>query len=332
MTMFISESLEGFHLWMEKTARYGKNKKPYEPATVSLYIYLLQRLEIHLDDCPVDQITGKMLEEYFCFLQGDSGNSRHDEKPGGVSGSTLQKHWLAIRLYFDWATREFRLRTRPDKDIELPTANPKGITPFTKDDIDSLLQAIKRQTLVQPANRKAFYVHRPTEERDLAIITLMLDTGFLPATLCDLKVRDFCPAQKVILHGMSRSGLPISQDTIWTIKKYLDRRKNAGNKQFQLDQDAPLFLGKGGAPLTPNALRCLLRDLGSAADVDDVSPYRFRHTFAVQYLVNNNDPINLRNILGLKSDEPIRRYQEIAKSIKAMQGYTSPVDSLLSGG
>jgi integrase len=51
------------------------------------------------------------------------------------------------------------------------------------------------------------------------------------------------------------------------------------------DPEAPLFTSVSGRRLTPNALRILISRLGEKAGMQKCHPHRFRHTFAITYLL-----------------------------------------------
>jgi len=52
------------------------------------------------------------------------------------------------------------------------------------------------------------------------------------------------------------------------------------------DPDVPLFANQRGKPLARHWLRRMLAEMGERAEVERVSPHRFRYTFAIQYLRN----------------------------------------------
>ena len=76
--------------------------------------------------------------------------------------------------------------------------------------------------------------------------------------------------------------------------------------------------------------RELLQRVGERAGVRKVHPHRFRHTFAVNFLLNRGNVFALQRILGHTSLEMVNRYLAIAQAdIEQAHREASPVANWL---
>jgi site-specific recombinase XerD len=91
-----------------------------------------------------------------------------------------------------------------------------------------------------------------------------------------------------------------------------------------------LFLTLDGQPLSPNAVKLLIKRWGRKAGVLRLHAHLCRHTFATNYLIHNcGDVFRLQQILGHTSLEMVRRYVHYASTQALINGKTlSPVDQI----
>ncbi len=75
----------------------------------------------------------------------------------------------------------------------------------------------------------------------------------------------------------------------------------------------PLFATQTGRPMRRDHLRNILAGLGREAQVENVHPHRFRHTFAITYLRNGGNVLELKELLGHSSLVMVMRYARLAE-------------------
>lgn len=300
----------------------------YSQATIELYQYVLDRLAHFLGDPDVEEIKPNDLTRYFAYLRTDYKPRRSSGDDAPLSGSTLQNHWKGIRTFFRWAAEELEL-SRPDTKLKLPPNNPKAILPLSEENIKALIDAAEYTRQAATRQRKAFRMRRATAKRDLALITLLLDTGMRAGELGRLDVGDLdLETGEVYIKPFGNSQrktksrvIPIGKATRRAVWKYLTTRPDAAN-------GAPLFISKTGRRLNANTIRHVLIDLGEKAGVDNCHPHRLRHTFAVEYLRNGGDVFSLQAILGHTSLEMVKNYARLAAiDLKNAHNRASPADN-----
>jgi site-specific recombinase XerD len=155
----------------------------------------------------------------------------------------------------------------------------------------------------QYALRRA--VERGGQVRDLAIVTLLLNTGLRLQELCALTWHDVqVTARKGLVTvtrgkgGKSRQ-LPLNAEARRTLM-VLGYEAHAGSS-------APVFMGQRGR-LTPSGVQRLLRTYAHAAHLEALSPHRLRHTFCKSLVDAGVGLEKVAALAGHESLETTRHY------------------------
>jgi site-specific recombinase XerD len=213
-----------------------------------------------------------------------------------------------------WLTDDGVFVSDPLARLKRPKGTDSARTPFGQEEIRSLV--------VSAAGSR-------NGARDAAMIHLLLDTGMRVGGLCSIRVDDLNLRDRRLelrLKGGRRHALyfgsPDRRDggkTIRALRAYLAERDGIARRWPDRHQGR-LFLGFDGWPMRENGVRTMLVKLAHEANVSNVHPHRFRHTFASWYLVRHpGDETGLRGILGHLSDDMYRVYTHIAHEIIAQR-------------
>lgn len=301
--MKLNKAIEGFCL-----ARLADS---YSPITVERYQGCLKKLGTFLSNPDITKITIDDLRRFMVWLSRDYKPVRFSGDQSPLSGASLDMHWRAIRSFFNWVSSEFEFE-RPDLILERPRYQSPPIQPFTKDEIRNLLQACRKT-----AGSKNVY-RRPTAQRDLAILMVLLDTGIRRGELVRLLVNDLNRDENTHTYHLRirpyRSGLKSRPRIVYcgrSTSRYLWRY--LAEREVVYDDD-PLFLTRDDRSLDGQFLYNLLRRTGERAGVPKANPHRFRHTFAIQYLRNGGDVFTLQRLLGHSTMSMVKRYLAISKA------------------
>ena len=140
--------------------------------------------------------------------------------------------------------------------------------------------------------------------RDLALITLLYDSGARVQEIVNLSVRDIRieqPSQVTLLgKGKKIRTVPLISYTVKILKSYMD--------QFGLTEpeqvDRPLFCNRNGARITRFGIAYLLEKYAIEAKLkmssipDKVSPHLLRHSKAMHLLEEECSEFAIRDLLG----------------------------------
>ncbi len=253
----------------------------YSPLTIRDYKVTFKKLQEFMGEVEFEAITRDRL---LSFMASQTQ----------ISATTLRNHHADLSALFQWALKEGLCNENPMKTIQAPKPEKKVVVPFTRNEIQAILEA---------AGQSLYPL------RDRAIILLLLDTGIRASELTEMKIKDLNRrTSHIVVFGKGRKEryIPISEGTFEKIEEYLSTRKDTR-------PNAPLFALKCEKKIDRVKLRRILAELGNKAGVNRVYPHRFRHTFAIQFLRNGGNIYTLQHILGHTTLGMVKRYLAIAQ-------------------
>lgn len=315
----LSQSIEGFLL--EKQAQH------LSPHTVADYTNAFRKFQAYLGaDVPFAGITADQIRGFLSDLSTPRAPNGAAKRPvKGLSNKTILNIHTGLSALWTWAVAEGIVTQHLLRQIPRPKPEKRAITPFSEEDMKTLLANGERsRTYTRPGKRACDHAVA-TALRNRTIILLLLDTGVRASELCGLAIKDADLNNKRILvlgKGNKERALPISPRTAKTLWRYLttERKDEPVN--------APLFLGSEGDPLNRDALLKLLIRLGAKAGVQDCHPHRFRHTFAVNFLRNGGNAFELQMALGHTTLQMVQTYLALAQAdLDAAHRKASPVEN-----
>lgn len=248
-------------------------------------------------------------------------NEGHKE-PGGrwgnprnktaVKPSTVASYFRHLTTFFTWTVNMGFLPSSPMAKIKSPIDRGDEVKPFTDEEVAFLFANAKKSSYPL---------------RDYALVLFLLDTGLRASEVCGLRMSNLdMIAKRARVDGKGGKERTVSFGTR-TARALL-----AYTQSFPRPEFGPVFLGERGA-FTTSGLRQMIERLGEEIVpnqrrsyamrksrrperriVVDAHPHRFRHTFAVNYLMAGGDPFSLQMILGHTNSKMTQRYANFARA------------------
>ena len=106
-----------------------------------------------------------------------------------LSSKSIRNIYVRLSAFFHWASEEFQM-PNPMISLPAPKFTSPEVEPFTKKEIEEILQACDFCDEAITDRRKKFTMHRVTARRDRAIILTLIDSGLLARELCSSRTAD----------------------------------------------------------------------------------------------------------------------------------------------
>lgn len=279
MSRFAPDDLSA---WLDHLRQANKSEN-----TVRAYLQRLLRFaewfeSTNGETLTPERVTPTDLREYKAYLL-----TAQKRKP-----ATVNQALIAIANWLDFHGQQV---TMPSLVEEVRSA-PKWLD---RQQQRALLRAVEREAVA----------------RDIALITLMLNTGLRISEVAALDIEDLtlCERSGSLIVRQGKGGkyrtVPLNSDARKALKDYLNGRTNG-----------PVFLsqrGNGTKRLTASGIRQVIDQYAYLAKLPELHPHALRHTFA-KNLLNAGEGLEMvAEILGHKSLNTTRVYTQPSEQDKA---------------
>ena len=310
--MLLSKAIHGFLI----DGRAGR----LSSSTVRLYEITLGQFLQWYGDQDIEQITPEDLAAWLHYLRAEYQPKRFSGETGQLSPSAVDNHWKGLRSFFSWCETRLNI-DRPDQFLPRPRFKLAKPIPFTKDEIEKLLDTTRFIRVPAKENRPSYKIRLPTSKRNTAILMALLDTGMRIGEFCRLVIADVNLDVGEIHVRPFESGLK-------SMPRTLPLGEIGRGELWRYLSDYPELKPQDSAfEMTPNAVGSMLNKLGARAGVQNVHAHRFRHTFAIECLRSGVDPYRLQYLLGHSDMTMVQHYLRFVKAdLKTAHRLGSPVD------
>jgi len=244
-----------------------------------------------------------------------------------TSTNTYTRHARAqvVKGFLNWCAQddEMGVRKRTVERIEMPKIVQSEVELLSERDIARLMTACDKT--MQP-------------HRNRALVHILLDTGVRASELCydserpadegtGLRMDNLILGRgtesfiRVMGKGLKSRTISLGQQTTMAMRKYLNRERGHSLSPY-------VFLSRDGDPLSVRMLQQFMNELGEYANVRNVHPHRFRHTFAVNQLLAGTSDLVLMRLMRHTTLDSTKIYVRAISQIQARNAAVSVVDQM----
>jgi integrase/recombinase XerC len=225
-----------------------------------------------------------------------------------LEASSRNRKAFAIKTFFKFLYQSRYLRDDPAQEL-IPPAFSRKEPRFLR---ENEYQALRSQI---------------DNNRDLAIVEVFLQTGINLSELANLTLGDL-DLPKQITHDPENVGfikvrrrqaqqdvLPLNWRACEALQTWLAEREEMLSEDIFIT-DA-LFVSRVRKPLTPRAIRNMVKKYVEQAGIYDASVRTLRHTMATHYLAKGGDLKSVQEMLGHESAKTTKVYLDLARKVKS---------------
>lgn len=274
-----------FDMELRKNANVSENTIiSYKYAFVSLFQFVNKKYKKEISTLELKDLNKETIEKYLEYLEKEKNNSI----------STVNQRLAAIKSFFNYLTIEdieYISLCNEIHSIKIKKTKQETIKYLSKEGIKEILSLPK--TSIENG------------VRDLAILTLLYDSGARVQELVNIKIKDIDFNKKTVyLFGKGRKAriVPLISQTIKILEKYIKIYN------IPINSDNLLFYNSQKEALTRMGITYIIKKYVSIArnknPLDfqiNVTPHTFRHSKAMHLLESGVNLIYIRDFLGHES-------------------------------
>lgn len=197
----------------------------------------------------------------------------------GLSPKSLQRRLSACRSFYAWLLKHGHVAVSPAAALRAPKAPRK---------LPQVLDADEAVRLVEVPT------DAPLGLRDRALLELFYSSGLRLSELCALRWRDLdfvAGMVSVLGKGNKQRLVPVGSHARTALLAWREESKG--------EAAAPVFPGRGGAPIGARAVQIRIKQLaGRQGLFKHVHPHMLRHSFASHILESSGDLRGVQELLG----------------------------------
>ena len=274
-----------FDMELRKNANVSENKIiSYKYAFVSLFQFVNKKYKKEISTLELKDLNKETIEKYLEYLEKEKNNSI----------STVNQRLAAIKSFFNYLTIEdieYISLCNEIHSIKIKKTKQETIKYLSKEGIKEILSLPK--TSIENG------------VRDLAILTLLYDSGARVQELVNIKIKDIDFNKKTVyLFGKGRKAriVPLISQTMKILEKYIKIYN------IPINSDNLLFYNSQKEALTRMGITYIIKKYVSIARNKNplefqinVTPHTFRHSKAMHLLESGVNLIYIRDFLGHES-------------------------------
>lgn len=250
----------------------------------------LSQLSVYLKEIEkitdVMEITSVMLRGFLISLQDNNVGKR-----------SLNRKLSSLRSFFKFLLKNGYIKNNPVEVIDSPSFEIEKPDILTIDEINRL--------------RSVIDINNANGLRDRLMLELMYSSGITSVEMLKTGEQffDLDKRELLVFNGKNNRTVFFSERTREFFKKYVEAKKIKYKDRYNPEI---LFVNGSGNRLSDRSLRRIVDRYAQRAKIArEISPYSFRHTFALHLLAKGMKINYLKELMGHVTIESTKVYQDM---------------------
>lgn len=270
---------------------------------------------------PPEELSREHLSDFLGYVATETHRWGGGRTAKIAAPATVYHYGKVLKFFFSWAKEEEYLDKNPAARLELPRPHYRQVEPYSDDEVKAMLEACAADI---DNHRRYLGI------RNLAIISLFVDTGLRLEELANMKLSELDPnlhQARIMGKGAKMRVVPVNGRARKALKRYLTQARPPGGDRLWKTDD--------GRPLSRYSVKIMVNRLKSRVGIKSGGgAHRFRHYFATHCLDNGMDLNTVRLLLGHATLNMVlhyARYVDVQKALVQHERF-SPLDGLYNRG
>lgn len=272
-------------------AEFGENKSQNTILSLKKDLFQFSKYLLEIEKTEsAKEVSSVMIRGFILFLQ-ENGNSKR----------TINRKLSSLRSFFKYLVRNNIVYQNPAEIVASPSFSVEKPDVLTIEEINSLRQVISLKT----ANGI----------RDRLMLELLYSSGITTVELLSVGegVFDLDKRELYVTNGKNNRIVFFSERVRKYFKDYVEAKKKKYKEKYNPDI---LFVNGSGNRLSDRSLRRIIDRYAKKAGIErEISPYSFRHTFAVHMLSHGMDVLYVKELMGHVNIESTKLYEQMISGV-----------------
>lgn len=265
--------------------------------------------QITLDD--LETVTATDIEKFLDYVSLYDRNFNYENKTVVITSENGERgkarKLSSIRSLFKYYFKKEKLSSNVAALVDSPKLHEKAIIRLEVDEIEKLLNEVESG---EKLTQRQQSLHRNTQKRDLAIITLLLGTGIRVSECVGLNIDDINfddLSIKVTRKGGNEAILYISNEVAEVLLAYIEQRRTV--EAADDDAAAALFLSGQRKRMQQRSIQYLVQKYSRiATPLKRITPHKLRSTYGTNLYRQSGDIYLVADVLGHKDVNTTRKH------------------------